>query len=1020
METNQEKDLLSKDIDELISIFDNGENKTKYSDIEYDRDKDYYLFYLQRKKKIENYIIFKEKIKVEISKSNNEENPLYFEIRSNLQLLNYLEEFNMDINHLIILNEAKNKLSDCINTIQNYVENNSIKLKLKEVNIPKIEFGKDCLLYNEDYTPNAYSKYFYQYFPSEKEEPDKIFYFYKSNEREQIKKNIFELKTKKKIKKYKLTGPYAIGKSLTLFKISKSFINIIYINLKIMKMYENNCYAFLEILFSESSRVKMSEKNEKEFNKKIKTLILQENIFEIFIKILKLILNLIEGRTLILILDQYKPKNYNNYLLFQEKIDELCKKNLKVVYCSSINDNIMRDFLMPTFIKFRNNLKFLNDENQDYYFYYSDLFKQIKSDDISYILFNNRTKYIKIIDKENLQESLKKVDEIILNKLKDFKQYQNSKEIIINNYSLPDILLFLKNAIYQEISLNNILEILSVCPFKFFVIEFKTDTFMIKPIFPYIEYFISEYINNKDCEEYFNKEKYNNIYFLSNKVKGEYFEFAAKMELKKRLESFYVINKVVYVDQIAEMNEITTPFEYFISSLKNKDGEILDEEEIKENDKNNNSEKIIINLDKDINEVELKNRILKNFEYDLKNFNIYTKNEIIKDKEKITENYEAFGMKKDIVEQLLFKEIDDYRKENFEQKVQKRFEEILQIISKKRIENKKKREIIIPIRKVKKLKHRIINEEVYSGNENILIDQTNSNGKIVDYAFLFGERENKKFVTFQMKCYSNNTNLEDIFENKYIIKNQLSKMLINSIKLFNCKITEWHYILVFYYNDKDKLSSIGIKTILSCINKNVEFILFNPINNMFYLKNKDNIIEENKKKFNLISIESNLDQISFMNMINVLNFEKYNYVNKTNNELKIEYWQGLAKFLEDFKKLDMNVSDLNTIFGVKNIIYYCHFKFDNEIISPRKNYIILYKKKNSLYFLGIKNSLDIIQCYDLESKKILEKYYDLIDSDFGYSYVLYFEEKLTHKRTFNEMSNNEYLVIRRTQIPKLI
>ena len=44
-----------------------------------------------------------------------------------------------------------------------------------------------------------------------------------------------------------------------------------------------------------------------------------------------------------------------------------------------------------------------------------------------------------------------------------------------------------------------------------------------------------------------------------------------------------------------------------------------------------------------------------------------------------------------------------------------------------------------------------------------------------------------------MKCYSSNSNLKDIFINKFDIKQRLSPMLINSMKLFNCFITEWHY-----------------------------------------------------------------------------------------------------------------------------------------------------------------------------------------------------------------------------------
>ena len=134
-------------------------------------------------------------------------------------------------------------------------------------------------------------------------------------------------------------------------------------------------------------------------------------------------------------------------------------------------------------------------------------------------------------DENNYDVSLKEVDKKILNKLNEFKQYQQTK--LINNYNLVDILLFLKDILDEENSINNLLEKLSICPFKYFIIYFKNNIFLVKPVFPYIEFFISEYIKKSDCTQYFKQEKYKNISFLTNRVKGEYFEYAAKISLKK-------------------------------------------------------------------------------------------------------------------------------------------------------------------------------------------------------------------------------------------------------------------------------------------------------------------------------------------------------------------------------------------------------------------------------------------------------------------------------------------------------
>ena len=94
---------------------------------------------------------------------------------------------------------------------------------------------------------------------------------------------------------------------------------------------------------------------------------------------LKLFLDLNNYYSIILILDQFKKKNIDYDLSFEEQIKEINKNDyLKIIYCASINDNYMRDELMPTFIKFQNNIISLNEETQDYYFYYSGLYKQKK------------------------------------------------------------------------------------------------------------------------------------------------------------------------------------------------------------------------------------------------------------------------------------------------------------------------------------------------------------------------------------------------------------------------------------------------------------------------------------------------------------------------------------------------------------------------------------------------------------------------------------------------------------------
>ena len=224
---------------------------------------------------------------------------------------------------------------------------------------------------------------------------------------------------------------------------------------------------------------------------------------DILIQVIKLFLELNGNENITLILDQFKSSNIEYDISFKERIKELNEQtNLKIVYCSSINDNETRDELMPTFIKYKGYISQLNEETQEYYFYYTELYISPKSNDIIYLLFNNKIKYIDMIDKKDYKKSFKKVDKKIENKLNKFKSYQDSKQIIINIYNLVDILIFLKDIVDNEndYSITNLLNLVSICPLKYFVIDIdkSKENFKIKPVFPYMKLFISEYIKRQD------------------------------------------------------------------------------------------------------------------------------------------------------------------------------------------------------------------------------------------------------------------------------------------------------------------------------------------------------------------------------------------------------------------------------------------------------------------------------------------------------------------------------------------
>jgi hypothetical protein len=88
-------------------------------------------------------------------------------------------------------------------------------------------------------------------------------------------------------------------------------------------------------------------------------------------------------------------------------------------------------------------------------------------------------------------------------------------------------------------------------------------------------------------------------------------------------------------------------------------------------------------------------------------------------------------------------------------------------------------------------------EDKFTGDENIFIDQDNKYGKLLDYAALYGKKDNKIFVGFQIKCYSQDTQLEFKFIDKWTIKNELKRILLDCKDLFNCEIKNWEDILEF-------------------------------------------------------------------------------------------------------------------------------------------------------------------------------------------------------------------------------
>jgi len=1007
-------ELLSYNTDELIALFKNSkERKKKFPGVQFNfNDSSLYLYFEEY-----TYIIFLKEIKINII---NKETELSQKVRTNIQIKRFLEKYGIDINKVIILeNENKNKFKDCFDYIDLYIDNDIINLKVEAKEIPNFIFIEECITLNSNDNPEKYSKFFYDYFPHIKKlKQNEEFKFYNNEQRKKIIINFNQLRTKKEIHNYKITGPFSTGKSITLFKISLAYLDTIYINLKTLKANKDNLYKCLEIIFSACSRVFFEPSQKDKFREQLEKIDLCQNILQILLEILNLIIS-ITKKNIILILDQFKLDNINNDNSFIYSIKQMNKNKLKVIYCSSINDNDMRDELIKTFIKYKGNPNsgLLSVDNQDYYFYYTDLYLTKKEKSLTYKLFRNKYNYSKLFDEKNIKSSIKKINEKIDSKLSTFKTYSYEKQITNNNYSLSDILLFMKNVLYHEQSMSQFLDIISICPFKYFIIDIdmNNNKFMVIPIFPYMIYYINDYIKDKDCEEYFSKEKYKIFGFLTNKVKGEYFKFTVKKGIKEILKFPEVIKDEVHVDQISEMNKIADDYDELLSGIKDNEeeegekGQEENEEEEKESEKDVGKDEedleeyniINQNLNEKIDEKVIKNKIKKYYEKKYEKFDIFQEK---KNKEnKIKEKASEIGVIINEMETNELKELDDYRKEEFDNRITEIKNKIIKDLNQRKSNNREKMEVKIKIEKNINIRKNI----KYSGNENFFIEQINKNGKTVDYAVLYGDRKDKTFITFKMKCYSDQTSLSEKINKKYI-KSKLSPMLINSLQLFNCKITRWHYFLIFYFNEKDTTTNnLGTKQLISSLNSDIQYILYNPLTKEFSFPNSNNTY---KKIINLeLTEKSNLDYSLYLN--NRANYCFFEPVfKKINNrkELISSFWVGFQNFINDisiYNNIDKGKNSIQYLcekFKVLNIFYSLSFH-DNIINKPNDNKIFLYKKKNSSHFIGIKNNVNKITYYDLENNgKELTNYNDLIDLDYQFVYIL--EYSNTKKRT--EPTNN--------------
>ena len=884
----------------------------------------YIIMYNQKKA-----FVYKKTIEVIIQDDNNQTILL---MHSDLDMKKYCEDNNKSINNLytengnLFINEPKiipsykkeikliyKKREDLPNRKPSEIFDNIDKNKVGDYSI----FYKDYFGYNIDKNTQ--------------------FNFMMNDTREQIFKNINHLLSSD-FKTFKFTGPFNIGKSITLLQYSRLNEDVFYINLKLLSTkQERDCYLLLQEEFSRINNSYFEMIQEKiissyKIGKKPIDLIL-----EIMQDLSKLFL------TFIFIFDQYKINSFTpGYRL---KLEEL-NTNIKIVYCSSINNTNMKDECIKSWKNKITNSQELNEENQNYYFYYANIYSDFKfSQNESVISQITKIKrFKKYYDaNDSIDEKIRKTKNHITDKIQEFAKEKNS--------TLDFVLINIKSLLNRKYKIEDIEFVLDFCPIKYFLVEFDDNQhFQIKIQFPFIKPIINRKLLNDEVLNYFKNKIYLRKLVESETVKGNYFEEAVKIGLQSYINLPKKIDRSIEVNEIATMKEIDKndfDYNYLEEEYEEDEEEMMD---IESSDNNNNIK--ILEEYMDIEEDEKLDQANIKFVNDKKG-NKSDGNQ----KDNLDKFLQTFDINSEIDPNIIEKSLEWYRQKGIDKLYKGKYE--VKISGKK-----------------------------YDGEQTYFLDQRKRTGKTLDCGLLYGEKKDKIFVGFQLKCYFSTTkSLPQKAKNKDIIKYNLRDILTNSLFLLNCKITKWYYYLIFYYNPNSKNCNVS-NSIIEKINGIIEVLYYDPVELKFY-----DINHHLLKKLTL-SDTANLDvnKINFgMISINLSNI----YAKKCEqilNEKEVE-----KSFLDDFSYLQKSnkkeiIDKILSMMGIVNKIYRLKdkiVKLPKILTFPSFNHIYLFKRNRNAGFIGVKsykdeNGDEIIESYDLTTGSKI----NIFENDCMYIYIL--------------------------------
>ena len=393
----------------LLSMLKDGSFKTKYPSFQIMKANKCFII-----NDDDNYLIaiYFNALEIIIEFEGVERSQEKFKINSNLDFENICIEKKISLDFLFI------PLEDGI--LEHYDKNNSFSyfVNITDNKITFISKQKGSLLqmkqlgiFKKDasYKIKEFSSFYEDYFGDIN--PDSEFKYIESNTRTQIFYNLYMLFSPG-IKKYQITGPYSIGKSMTLLYFCRKNQYAFYLNLKIItKKPRKDSFS---ILMEEFSNV--DKKIYPEIQK-----IINNNYYE-NLKPIETIVKIVEFFSLkkiraIFVFDQHKIKYYSPYQYLYGLIIN-SGENIKLVFCSSINDHKIREECCKTWnSNYWTNIMILNNKSQEYYFYYDKLYlKTIDKKDKLAKTFNGINKFMKYYKGLDPNDLLKreKIDNMVI------------------------------------------------------------------------------------------------------------------------------------------------------------------------------------------------------------------------------------------------------------------------------------------------------------------------------------------------------------------------------------------------------------------------------------------------------------------------------------------------------------------------------------------------------------------------------------------------------------------------------